>query len=183
MIYPGGYKLREKEGKDIPINVRLYKNSIPPEDILEMMYDVVPNSILEGPEEMDSPYYALNDFPAHERMYPSMMSPERKALFERKLREIEYEKKYLKETQRKLHAKFIIENPDLPLVKDLIKTQYGQELLAEVTKDQPRQSETGTGANIHDEQQRDAVDVSVMEAYQTKTFTIPQSEDSSHPIR
>ncbi len=175
MIYPGGYKLRLKEGKDIPINVRLYKNSIPPEDILEMMYDVVPNSILEGPEEMDSPYYALKDFPAHERMYPSMMSPERKALFERKLREIEYEKEHLKKTKRKLHAKFIVENPDLPLVKDLIKTEYGQELLAEVAKDQPRQPETGTGENIYDEQQRDAVDITSVNPYQTKVFAIPNT--------
>ena len=175
MIYPGGYKLRPKEGKEIPINVRLYKNSIPPEDILEMMYDVVPNSILEGPEEMDSPYYALKDFPAHERMYPSMMSPERKALFERKLREIEYEKEHLKKTKRKLHAKFIVENPDLPLVKDLIKTEYGQELLAEVAKDQPRQPETGTGENIYDEQQRDAVDITSVDPYQTKVFTIPNT--------
>ncbi|WP_291330216.1 RHS repeat-associated core domain-containing protein [Desulfovibrio sp. UCD-KL4C] len=175
MIYPGGYRLREKEGKDIPINVRLYKNSTPPEDILEMMYDVVPNSILEGPEEMNSPYYALKDFPAHERMYPSMMSPERKALFERKLREIEYEKEHLKKTKRKLHAKFIIENPDLPLVKDLIKTQYGQELLAEVAKDQPRQPETGTGENIYDEQERDSVDMTSVDPYQTKVFTIPNT--------
>ncbi len=175
MIYPGGYKLRPKEGKEIPINVRLYKNSIPPEDILEMMYDVVPNSILEGPEEMDSPYYALKDFPAHERMYPTMMSPERKALFERKLREIEYEKEHLKKTKRKLHAKFIIENPDLPLVKDLIKTEYGQELLAEVAKDQPRQPETGTGEDIYDEQQRDAVDITSVDPYQTKVFTIPNT--------
>ncbi len=175
MIYPGGYKLRQKEGKDIPINVRLYKNSIPPEDILEMMYDVVPNSILEGPEEIDSPYYALKDFPAHERMYPSMMSPERKALFERKLREIEYEKEHLKKTKRKLHAKFIIENPDLPLVKDLIKTEYGQELLAEVAKDQPRQPETGTGEHIYDEQQRDNVDITSVDPYQTKVFTIPNT--------
>ncbi|MBI9111614.1 RHS repeat domain-containing protein [Maridesulfovibrio ferrireducens] len=127
---------------------------MPPEDILEMMYDVVPNSILEGPEEMDSPYYYLKEFPAHERMYPSMMSPERRALWERKLREMEYEKEYLKKTKRNLHAKFIIENPELPLVKDLRKTQYGQELLAEVERNQPRQAENGTGENIRDENSR-----------------------------
>ncbi|SDK73687.1 RHS repeat-associated core domain-containing protein [Maridesulfovibrio ferrireducens] len=177
MIYPGGYKLREKEGKDIPINVRLYKNSLPPEDILEMMYDVMPNSILEGPEEMDSPYYCLKEFPAHERMYPSMMSPERRALWERKLREMEYEKEYLKKTKRNLHAKFISQNPELPLVKDLRNTQYGQELLAEVARNQPRQPETGTGENIRDEQKRDSVDVEAVEAYQTKSFLIPDSEE------
>ncbi|MBI9112829.1 RHS repeat-associated core domain-containing protein [Maridesulfovibrio ferrireducens] len=177
MIYPGGYKLREKEGKDIPINVRLYKNSLPPEDILEMMYDVVPNSILEGPEEMDSPYYCLKEFPAHERMYPSMMSPERKALWESKLREMEYEKEYLKKTKRNLYAKFISENPELPLVKDLRNTQYGQELLAEVARNQPRQPETGTGEHIYDEHKRDSVDVEAVESYQTKWFMIPNSEE------
>ncbi len=76
-----------------------------------------------------------------------------------------------------LHINFMLSNPELELVKDLHNTPYGKELMSAVARNQRRRPESGTGESIHDELERDSVDMKAAPQFQAKSFMIPGTEE------
>ncbi|SDL49013.1 RHS repeat-associated core domain-containing protein [Maridesulfovibrio ferrireducens] len=170
------YWLRKKDRGELSAGARLYGKSMKPEAQLEEMYEVMQNVGLGeelDPEDMSS---LFAEFSNDEKMYPSMMPPERRSLWEQRKRQMEQIQERQKNAKRQLHAQFMMKNPELPLAQELRKTEYGQELLTEIAMNQPRQPETGTGQNIVDEQKRDSVDMEAVEQFETKPFIVPGME-------
>ncbi|CCO23388.1 RHS repeat domain-containing protein [Maridesulfovibrio hydrothermalis] len=152
MLAPGGYKLKMKEAKKVR-NTLAYQNSMPPEVVLEELYDVVPVNFIERyAEEKEIPgddYF--NDFERGEIMYPSMMKPLRKQLYEQRQQGWQAEKLQRAKIKRDLHARFILDNPELELAQRLRKTQYGRELLEELDRERGliSQPASGTEAELY----------------------------------
>ena len=110
-------------------------------------------------------------------MYPKMLKGPRKALWDRRKREMEDLIDTRKRAKSQVHTNFMLSNPELELVKDLHNTAYGKELMSEVARNQRRRPESGTGESIHDELERDSVDMEAVPQFQSKPFMIPGTDE------
>ncbi len=171
------YWLRKKENNELSTSARLYRNSMRPEEQLDEMYEVMQNVGLGEEFDPDDLSTLFADFSNDEKMYPSMMKPERRKLWDQRKQQMEQIQERQKNAKRQLHAQFMVRNPELPLAKELRKTEYGQGLMAEIATSQPRKPETGTGQTITDEQKRDSVNMGPVQQFETKPFTVPDMDE------
>uniref|UniRef100_UPI0025BCA850 hypothetical protein n=1 Tax=Desulfovibrio sp. UCD-KL4C TaxID=2578120 RepID=UPI0025BCA850 len=171
------YWLRKKENEELSTSARLYRNSMRPEEQLNEMYEVMQNVGLGEEFDPDDLSTLFADFSNDEKMYPSMMKPERRKLWDQRKQQMEQIQERQKNAKRQLHAQFMVKNPELPLAKELRKTEYGQGLMAEMATKQPRKPETGTGQTITDEQKRDSVNMGPIQQLETKPFTVPDMDE------
>jgi len=81
-----------------------------------------------------SPRGDFSDFFTGERMYPSMMKPEVKRRWDLKNCEWEETKAQHAKLKRMVHAQFMQENPNLPVVQKLKETTYGNKIQNEFKK-------------------------------------------------
>ncbi len=171
------YWLRKKENNELSTSARLYRNSMRPEEQLDEMYEVMQNVGLGEESDPDDLSTLFADFSNDEKMYPSMMKPERRKLWDQRKQQMEQIQERQKNAKRQLHAQFMVINPELPLAKELRKTEYGQGLMAEMATSQPRKPETGTGQTIIDEQKRDSINMEPVQQFETKPFTVPDMDE------
>uniref|UniRef100_UPI0025BB2527 hypothetical protein n=1 Tax=Desulfovibrio sp. UCD-KL4C TaxID=2578120 RepID=UPI0025BB2527 len=172
-----GYWLRKKENEELSTSARLYRNSMRPEEQLDEMYEVMQNVGLGEEFDPDNLSTLFADFSNDEKMYPSMMKPELRKLWDQRKQQMEQIQERQKNAKRQLHAQFMTRNPELSLAKKLRKTEYGQGLMAEMATKQPRNPETGTGQTITDEQKRDSVNMGPIQQFETKPFTVPDMNE------
>ena len=99
----------------------------------------------------------FSEFSSSDKMYPSMMKPDVKRRWDMKQQEWKNQKEKYNRIERMARAQFVQENPDLKLAQDLAKTSYGKDLLAEAMRTGSSSPTTGTGADLHDEFERDGV--------------------------
>ncbi len=168
------YVLQEKKWDDLSLSLRMYGKNEPPEMQLENMYELVSRT---NGARFEEPRFDQSEFSHSDRMYPSMMKPEIKSRWGQQKRNYEQHRDQYKKIKRFAHANFMSENPGHPLTQGLAKTSYGQEVYSELEQlmrqqcPQSQQSRQGqqnrhnsgpqssTGQFIHDEMQRDSVDL------------------------
>ncbi|MBI9111360.1 RHS repeat domain-containing protein [Maridesulfovibrio ferrireducens] len=150
---------------------------------LDNMWEVVSRSSGAKLQVMEPDF---SDFSASDRMYSSMMKPEVKTQWDQKNREWTQLKERFQLIKRHAHARFMFENPNLKLARDLAETDYGKELIADFgqrrnqnvrqqqdSASQQIQLQTGTGADLHDEFERDGVDYNPDDSIQVIPFVVP----------
>ncbi|OEU66811.1 MAG: hypothetical protein BA863_07080 [Desulfovibrio sp. S3730MH75] len=159
------YVLQEKKWDDLSLSLRMYGKNEPPEMQLENMYELV--SRVNG-ARFEEPRFDQSEFSHSDRMYPSMMKPDVKSRWDHQKRSYEQERDQYKKIKRFAYANFMSENPSHPLTQGLAKTSYGQQVSSEreqLMRQQSQQNmhrsspQSGTGETIHDEMQRDSVDL------------------------
>ncbi|ACS79092.1 hypothetical protein [Maridesulfovibrio salexigens] len=128
MDYGKSYVLRKKTWKELNHSLRMYGENEPPEMQIENMWKVV--NFKTG-EKLCKPERDLSEFERGDILYPTMHSPEVQAKWERNELEWKEETKKYEKIKRVAHVRFMLENPDLGLVQDLAKTEYGKGVLAE----------------------------------------------------
>ena len=128
MLRESDYILQRKKWGDLNSSLRMYGTSEPPEMQLENMWEVVSRSTGEKLEMVEIDF---SEFSSSDRMYPSMMKPDVKRRWDMKKQEWEDQKDRCKRIERMARAQFLLDNPDHPLARDLVKTNYGKELIGE----------------------------------------------------
>ncbi|WP_169738249.1 RHS repeat domain-containing protein [Maridesulfovibrio frigidus] len=78
--------------------------------------------------------------------------------------------------ERMARAQFVQENPDLKLAQDLAKTSYGKDLLSEAMRTGSSSPTTGTGADLHDEFERDGVSSKSDENIKVTPFAVAEMQ-------
>ncbi|GEM_PF-1032108 len=174
MIFRNDFRLRPKSKADLSLALRMYGENEPPEMQIENMWEVYSPST--GMVLADS-CPDFSEFSRGERMYPDMMEPEVKARWDEKNKELELGKERYAWRKRLAHVRFLRENPDLPLAQELAQTDYGKALLEEFAPKQPRQPQSGTGKDLHDEFERDGVEFNPEEPVCVIPFAVPGSAE------
>ncbi|WP_291329654.1 RHS repeat-associated core domain-containing protein [Desulfovibrio sp. UCD-KL4C] len=173
------YVLQKKRWEDLSLSRRMYGENEPPEMQLENMYELVSRT---NGTRIEEPIFDQSDFSHSDRMYPFMMKPETKSRWDRQKRTYEQRLKQFGKIKRLAHANFMSENPDHPLAQGLAKTSYGQKVYSELAKHMRQQCQqgstpqSGTGQSIHDEMQRDSVDLHGAKNQLVK-FTSPETNE------
>ncbi|WP_051677131.1 RHS repeat domain-containing protein [Maridesulfovibrio frigidus] len=182
------YVLQEKKWDDLSLSLRMYGKNEPPEMQLENMYELVSRA---NGARFEEPRFDQSEFSHSDRMYPSMMKPDVKSRWDQQKRSYEQERDQYKEIKRFAHANFMSENPSHPLTQGLAKTSYGQQVSSEREQLMRQQSQqrqqnqqtrhnsgpqSGTGQSIHDEMQRDSVDLRGAKDQLVK-FTSPETNE------
>ena len=173
-----GYYLRKKEQSELNMGEILYHKSMKPEEKLEKLYEIVEPMEFGVDPNANYQQRFFSEFNNSEKMYPKMLKGQRKALWDRRKREMEDLIETRKKAKSQVHTNFMLSNPELELVKDLHNTAYGKELMSEVARNQRRRPESGTGESIHDELERDSVDMEAVPQFQSKPFMIPGTDES-----
>lgn len=180
MLAKGGYKLKRRSQQELGMTL-VYEKSMPPEVVLDELYKVVPINFIEryAEENEVSGKSYLKDFEPDEIMYPSMMTPQRKEQYERQKQGWEFEQAERELIKRELHGRFIHENPDDELVVRLMESEYGREVLAEFEdkRSLSQKPESGTGADLHDEQERDGISPHPVAGKRVTRFLINDAQD------
>ncbi|WP_320173837.1 RHS repeat-associated core domain-containing protein [Maridesulfovibrio sp.] len=175
------YRMVLRPRSEITIGLVLYGENEPPEMQLENLWKITD---LSTGEELTEPKIDFSDFSKGDIMYPSMMKPEVKRRWDQKQYEQEEAKASFAKLKRMIHARFMEQNPDLPLVQNLKQTTYGNEIQNEFKKLvsirrsmlNPGSPQTGTGKSIHDELERDNVDINEI-ANEVLQFLTPEPEN------
>lgn len=174
MIFRNDFRLRPKNKADLSLALRMYGENEPPEMQIENMWEVYSPST--GMVLADS-CPDFSEFSRGERMYPDMMEPEVKARWDEKNKELELGQERYAWRKRLAHVRFMRENPELSLAQELARTDYGKALLEEFAPKQPRQPQTGTGEDLHDEFERDGVEFNSEEPVCVTPFAVPGAEE------
>ncbi|WP_432735849.1 RHS repeat domain-containing protein [Maridesulfovibrio sp. FT414] len=124
--------LQKKPWRNLTPVQRMYGLNEPPEVQLENLWEVIDRCT---DEKLTEPQPDFAEFSGSDRMYPSMMKPEVKARWELKNREWEQAKNRYNRIKRTCHARFIRDNQDLSLARNLAGTAYGKEVLAELERE------------------------------------------------
>ena len=161
------YRMELRPRSELTTSLVLYGENEPPEMQIENLWKIVDR---KTGEELTEPQVDFSEFTTGDILYPSMMKPEVKRCWDQK----QYEKDEIKAQHAKLkrmvHAQFMAENPNLPVVQGLKKTTYGNEILAEFQKllsQQPVQRSTS-------HENMDLNDI----AEEVLQFTTPESEET-----
>ncbi|WP_031481664.1 RHS repeat domain-containing protein [Maridesulfovibrio frigidus] len=173
-----GYYLRKKEQSELHMGEILYHKSMKPEEKLEKLYEIVEPMEFGVDPNANYQQRFFSEFNNSERMYPKMLKGQRKSLWDRRYSEMEDLIETRNKAKSQVHTNFMLSNPELELVKDLHNTEYGKGLMAEVARNQRRRPESGTGESIHDELERDSVDMEAIPQFQSKPFMIPGKDES-----
>ncbi|WP_432735886.1 RHS repeat domain-containing protein [Maridesulfovibrio sp. FT414] len=179
------YRMERRPRKELTTGLVLYGENEPPEKQIENLWKIVDR---RTGEELADPRPDFAEFSPGDRMYPSMMKPEVKSRWDRKNYEWEEAKTMHAKLKRMVHARFMEDNPDLPVVQGLMKTTYGNEIRNEFQRHadgqssrlvpgapQSRTPQTGTGRTIRDEMQRENVDINEI-ADEVLQFQTPGTE-------
>ncbi len=173
-----GYYLRKKEQSELTMGEILYHKSMKPEEKLEKLYEIVEPMEFGVDPNANYQQRFFSEFNNSEKMYPKMLKGQRKALWDRRYSEMEELIETRKKAKSQVHTKFMLSNPELELVKDLHNTPYGKELMSEVARNQQRRPESGTGDSIHDELERDSMDMEAVPQFQSKPFMTPGTDET-----
>ncbi|WP_319759027.1 RHS repeat-associated core domain-containing protein [Maridesulfovibrio sp.] len=174
------YRMEPRPRSELTAGQVLYGETEPAEMQIENLWKIVDR---RTGEELAVPRPDFAEFSTGDRMYPSMMKPEVKCRWDRKNNEWEESKAMHAKLKRMIHAKFMEENPDLPVVQKLKKTTYGFEVNNEYkkhiggpkTRIKPGTPQTGTGQSIRDEMQRDNVSIEEI-GDEVLQFLTPETE-------
>ncbi len=162
MLNYADYEMRKKSRDELTTGLVLYGENETPEMQIENLWKIVNR---KTGADLADPKPDFAEFSRSDIMYPSMMKPDVKLRWELKNTEWEDSKARHANLKRIVHAQFMDENPDLPLVQILKKTAYGYEIQAEFKKiisnrqPNPRIAQPGTGRTIRDELERDKIDI------------------------
>ncbi|WP_291329786.1 RHS repeat-associated core domain-containing protein [Desulfovibrio sp. UCD-KL4C] len=181
------YKMALRPRNEPTTGLALYGETEPAEMQIENLWKIVDH---RTGEELADPRPDFSEFSTSDRMYPSMMKPEIKRRWDQKNYEWEETKTMHTKLKRMVHAKFMQENPNLPVVQKLKQTIYGNEIQNEFEKhlsgggsklkpmtSQSRTPQIGTGKSIRDEMQRDNVDINEI-ADEVLQFLTPKTEST-----
>ncbi|NDV24984.1 RHS repeat domain-containing protein, partial [Desulfovibrio sp. JC022] len=177
------YRMERRSRKELTTGLVLYGENEPAEMQIDNLWKIVDH---RTGEELADPKGDFSEFSTGDRMYPSMMKPEVKRRWDQKNYEWEETKAMHAKLKRMVHAQFMQENPDLPVVQGLKQTTYGNEVQTEFKKHvnvhgsrlkQSRTPQTGTGDSIRDEMQRDNVDINEI-ADEVLQFLTPKTEET-----
>ncbi|TIH17976.1 hypothetical protein D0S45_05305 [Marinifilum sp. JC120] len=98
----------------------LYGENEPAEMQIDNLWKIVDR---RTGEELADPKGDFSEFSTGDRMYPSMMKPEVKRRWDQKNYEWEETKPMHAKLRRMVHAQFMQENPNLPVVQGLPPTE------------------------------------------------------------
>ncbi|WP_320006980.1 RHS repeat-associated core domain-containing protein [Maridesulfovibrio sp.] len=142
------FTLRPKRRKDLSLALRMYGENESPEVQVEHMWEVYSPSTAMVLLE---PKPDFSGFSHGDRMYPTMMEPEIKERWEQKQKEWEIAKERYGWRKRLAHFRFIHENRNHKLARDLSQTEYGKALIEEFSSKQKLQSQPVLNKEWHDE--------------------------------
>ncbi|NDV23845.1 RHS repeat domain-containing protein [Desulfovibrio sp. JC022] len=176
------YKMELRPRSELTTGLVLYGETEPAEMQIENLWKIVDR---RTGEELADPKPDFDEFSSSDRMYPSMMNPEVKRRWDLKNYEWEETKAQHAKLRRMVHAQFMQENPNLPVIQGLQGTTYGSEIQSEFKKIlsgkqsilKSRMPKAGTGRTIRDELERDNVDINEM-ADEVVQFQTPESRNT-----
>ncbi len=182
MVNFADYVMKKKDRGELTTGLVLYGETEPPEMQIENLWKIVHR---RTGEDLADPRPDFDEFSSSDRMYPSMMKPEVKRRWDLKNYEWEETKAQHAKLKRMVHAQFMQENPNLPVVQGLQGTTYGSEIQSEFQKMlsgkqsvlKSRMPKTGTGRTIRDELERDNVDLNEI-ADEVVQFQTPKSRNT-----
>lgn len=182
MVNFADYELTKRNRGELTTGLVLYGENEPPDMQIENLWKIVHR---RTGEELAEPKPNFDEFSSSDRMYPSMMKPEVKRRWDLKNYEWKEAKALHAKLKRMLHAQFMQENPNLPVVQSLKETTYGSEIQTEFKKIlsdkqsiiNSRMPQNGTGRTIRDEMKRDNVDLNEI-ANGVVQFQTPKSRDT-----
>ncbi|MFW5500059.1 MULTISPECIES: RHS repeat domain-containing protein [unclassified Maridesulfovibrio] len=176
------YKMELRPRSELTTELVLYGETEPAEMQIENLWKIVDR---RTGEELADPKPDFDEFSSSDRMYPSMMNPEVKRRWDLKNYEWEETKAQHAKLKRMVHAQFLQENPNLPVIQGLKGTTYGSEIQAEFQKMlsgsqsmlKSRMPQAGTERTIRDELERDNVDLNEV-ADEVVQFQTPKSRNT-----
>lgn len=182
MVNFADYMMKKRDRGELTTGLVLYGETEPPEMQIENLWKIVHR---RTGEDLADPRPDFDEFSSSDRMYPSMMKPEVKRRWDLKNYEWEETKAQHAKLKRMVHAQFMQENPNLPVVQGLQGTAYGSEIQSEFQKMlsgkqsvlKSRMPKTGTGRTIRDELERDNVDLNEI-ADEVVQFQTPKSRNT-----
>ncbi|TIH14023.1 hypothetical protein D0S45_13195, partial [Marinifilum sp. JC120] len=125
------YRMELRPRKELTTGLVLYGENEPAEMQIDNLWKIVDR---RTGEELADPKGDFSEFSTGDRMYPSMMKPEVKRRWDQKNYEWEETKAMHAKLRRMVHAQFMQENPNLPVVQGLKQTTYGNEVQTEFKK-------------------------------------------------
>ena len=175
------YRMKLRPRNELETGLVLYDENEPPEMQIENLWKIVDRNT---GEELPEPRIDFSEFSKGDIMYPSMMKPEVKRRWDQKQYEHEEAKASFAKLKRMIHAQFMEQNPDLPVVRKLKQTTYGNEIQDEFKKHvsnrdsmlKPGSPQTGTGESIRNELEQDNVDINKI-ADEVLQFLTPEPEN------
>ncbi|NDV27516.1 hypothetical protein [Desulfovibrio sp. JC010] len=119
------YKMELRPRSELTTGLVLYGETEPAEMQIENLWKIVDR---RTGEELADPKPDFDEFSSSDRMYPSMMKPEVKRRWDLKNYEWEETKAQHAKLRRMVHAQFMEQNPNMPIVQKLKKTTYGNKI-------------------------------------------------------
>ena len=179
------YKMELRPRSELTTGLVLYGENEPAEMQIDKLWKIVDR---RTGEELAEPRMDFSEFTTGDIMYPSMMKSDVKRRWDQKQYEkAENEARFAK-LRRMVHAQFMEQNPDLPVVQKLKQTTYGNEIQTEFRKHsgggtsslkpesfQSRTLQTGTGKSIRDEMERNGINIKNI-ADEVMQFRTPDTE-------
>ncbi len=176
------YRMELRPRSELTTGLVLYGETEPAEMQIENLWRIVDR---KTGEELTEAQVDFSEFTTGDILYPSMMKTEVKRRWDQKQYEKEETKAIFTKLKRMVHAQFMEQNPNLPVVQKLKQTTYGNEIQTEFKKHlsgggsilNPKTPQMGTGQSIRDELERDNVDINEI-ADEVLQFLTPKSENT-----
>ncbi|WP_320170645.1 RHS repeat-associated core domain-containing protein [Maridesulfovibrio sp.] len=179
------YRMELRPRSELTTGLVLYGETEPAEMQIENLWKIVDR---RTGEELKEPRVDFSEFSMGDKLYSSMMKPETKRRWDQKLYEQEQSKAIFAKLKRMVHAQFMEQNPNLPVVRGLAETDYGRKAVAEFSaatasvNHQHSQHplhpyvQAGTGESIQDELAKDGIEIDPDEKVRTIAFTVPGAD-------